>query len=115
MLTLISDLHFLRRDTYFHFVVFHFLLPSNSCCCDTEASRLGFIKSSSCSRGFPGLWCVCRGPLPVLAEVVEGRRLVAGLVGVLDGHGQGGPREHLLVLGQVAAEGLALGDCLQGH
>ena len=65
--------------------------------------------------GFSGLRYVSLGPLPVLAEVVEGRGLVAGLVGVLDGHGQGGPGEQLLVLGQVAAEGLALGDGLQGH
>lgn len=51
--------------------------------------------------------------LPVLAELVERWRRIAGLVGFLHRHRQRGPGEQLLVLGQTAAEGLTGGDGLQ--
>ena len=59
--------------------------------------------------------CVRAFLIPVLAEVVEWRRWITGDVGVLQRHGQRRPDEHLLVLGQIAAEGFTGGDGLQRH
>lgn len=52
--------------------------------------------------------------LPVLAEVVEWRWRIAGLVGVLYRHWERWPGEQLLVLGQTAAESLTGSDGLKG-
>lgn len=51
--------------------------------------------------------------LPVLAELVERWRRIAGHVGVLHRLWQRRPGEQLLVLGQTAAEGLTGSDGLQ--
>lgn len=51
--------------------------------------------------------------VPVLAEIVERRRWIAGFVSVIYGHRQRRPDEQLLVLGQAAAESLTSGDGLK--